>query len=1022
MTESKSWRGVYEDFLWSLYEDSHSIIAEITHLCDEIPAPLRDPSKSCFKSILIDFTYFEKSEQFELGFRAKKDLDDLFYKEHEDFLGRFEKLLNAIANFIHGFQEYCEQRGGDEGGGWASGEIDLARELEIEILSLSAQMLILLERKLPGKLAEYLFIAIYRISDDRTNVEFLVDFLRSRGLNDSLFKRVKLNNAFVRDVIRVFDSGFQQAIPGQAIRLRSCATQLLCGCLFFAPNILNDASLMRKLVDNYFRDQWVLSLGMGIVVNLFEEWQPYKAAINALSNGVDLIKARGLAEERLKRLRATEFPQGTIGAEKLRPCIALINQYNNDLRWLVLHSADQSLSKKSTSYLAAVQSATQFQLKSLRATLRIANFEIEFFKTYNEYLGEKEASISRLTEATCEMITEIAAVFNQGFVSLKVEKKTKLHDWLLMMRKTLKESTPKTPKEGADLAMSVKRRIVQVGEMLDLGGNLAMAQYLEKIGQQLDALAAAHSVSADDLRRAEISACSAYAWTIVDSWAPQVEKLLIESSNSAPVRALFYKLSLAVQNLFAELHTPDRKRLITAAYSYQLEKRLRRIVQSVPRHLFVLLKGKVAPLLETNWPPQILKEQAKEMADFESNFKLAEATSTISNMSVGISRMALTKVGTLEVRPRELLLEGIRAELRLRLPEVMNCKENNLKTFLDSLTKTLHSLHSSFLYLCEHIDVAGHEMWRQELANCLERQGEDEVGLLISQEASKGKNGLQTAWSPATALGHLAQMLFNASSPSLTRYSETEMSWREIKTNRETLTSNETNAIETWVPSVAIDCVDRLLCRLLEGILKHVTITITTLLSGTQNLILDEAFFKSKSFDSLQRSLANQTQLHNEIAKIGNCVLIRTLLNQSRREASRLRAPALTSALKAANQCALISLDSIPESTIDFLYELLSENASNTPELTKFPNLKAHSQMGLLLFVIIVALSPKFANSSICTPSTLMGIKAISHQFNLHTEILSIAQLYHDTNRASTNGGKISSNLKILTIVARTLA
>lgn len=29
MAENKSWRGVYEEFLWTLYEDAHSIIAEV---------------------------------------------------------------------------------------------------------------------------------------------------------------------------------------------------------------------------------------------------------------------------------------------------------------------------------------------------------------------------------------------------------------------------------------------------------------------------------------------------------------------------------------------------------------------------------------------------------------------------------------------------------------------------------------------------------------------------------------------------------------------------------------------------------------------------------------------------------------------------------------------------------------------------------------------------------------------------------------------------------------------------------
>ncbi|CAJ0568189.1 unnamed protein product, partial [Mesorhabditis spiculigera] len=929
MSDGRSWRGVYEEFLWTLFEDAHSIIAEILRLADEIPAALRDPAKSRFRMVLADFSYFEKSDHFEAGFRGNKELDDLFYDEHEEQLGRFEQLFNAIANFIRGFQD-----------------------------------------------------------DDRTNVEFLVDLLRARtAAGDTLFKRVKLNANFVRDAIRVFDSGMFQTSSNSLGRLRTRAPQVLCGCLFFAPSILNDAQLMRKLIDNYFREQWVISLGMGTVVNLFDEWASYKGAQAALAANMDVIRAKEVAGNKLKSLRAVELPQGQIGAEKLKPCIGLIAQYNAQLRWLVLHSGKflkgeqkWGLGKKALSYAIAVQTATQFQLRALRATLRIANFEIEFFKTYHEYLGQKDESIRRLTASACEMLGEIAAVFSQGFASLRVEKKTKLHDWLLVLQKTLADAQPKTPGEGAELAKHVKRRIVQVGEMLDLGGNLAMAQYLEKIGVELDALAAAHQVSPGELRRAETSACSAYAWAIVDTWSPQVEKLLVESSNSATVRALFHKLSLAVTNLSNDLHTEERRKMIADAYSAQLEKRLRKIVQSVPRHLFVLLRDNVAALLETEWPAQILKEEAKEMADFESNFKLAEATSTISNMSVGISRMSLTRVGTLEVRPRELLTEGIRAELRARLPEVMVVKESGLRSCLSYLTKALHSLHTSFLYLCEHIDVAGHEMWRNELTGCLQRMAEEEMTSLIAQESLKGKNGRSTTLNPTTALGITTQMLLSASSPSTTRYCEAEMSWRELKSNREMLTSNEANGIES-------------------------------ILSNLPTFALDETFFKSKIFDVLQKATAAQTGMHADLAKVGQCVLLRTLLGQSRREGATLRTPALAAALESANRSALSTPEAFPEAALELLCDLLRGNAHVRPALTKFQGIKIPTHTALVLFSTCLGLSQRFqTGSKLCPASLLAGFQAFAHQFGLELEVLAIARLFNDSIRTAQPLAKLPAH------------
>lgn len=152
-------------------------------------------------------------------------------------------------------------------------------------------------------------------------------------------------------------------------------------------------------------------------------------------------------------------------------------------------------------------------------------------------------------------------------------------------------------------------------------------------------------------------------------------------------------------------------RLISRAYSFYLERRLRAILQSIPQHLFRILHDTVIPVLRKKWPQYLDKKEAryffeeihyfffklqvKELANFEENFKLSEAAFTISNMSVGISRMTLKKLGTIEVTPRvfaknlrnslkplfqELLEAGIRRELAVELPKTLavNPKWNNL--------------------------------------------------------------------------------------------------------------------------------------------------------------------------------------------------------------------------------------------------------------------------------------------------------------------------------------------------------
>lgn len=100
--------------------DGNSILAEILRLSDFIPPDFHDPSKSRFKQILIDFSYFSKIEQYEklfaqdevkifksffLQFCSVQNLQDLFYAKHGPLLHRFELLFQTIANFITSFNE-----------------------------------------------------------------------------------------------------------------------------------------------------------------------------------------------------------------------------------------------------------------------------------------------------------------------------------------------------------------------------------------------------------------------------------------------------------------------------------------------------------------------------------------------------------------------------------------------------------------------------------------------------------------------------------------------------------------------------------------------------------------------------------------------------------------------------------------------------------------------------------------------------------------------------------------------------
>lgn len=147
-----------------------------------------------------------------------------------------------------------------------------------------------IDKYLPPTLRERIYVAIFRnryflhlqffdkkihFSDERNNVEFLADFLKSpTSIDDSLFKRALKHPEFVslvfktleyegKDVssflefIQIVLLGFQRSY--QLERTNVDRAEMLFICLFFEPKILHqDAAQMRRIVEAHFREKWVI--------------------------------------------------------------------------------------------------------------------------------------------------------------------------------------------------------------------------------------------------------------------------------------------------------------------------------------------------------------------------------------------------------------------------------------------------------------------------------------------------------------------------------------------------------------------------------------------------------------------------------------------------------------------------------------------------------------------------------------------------------------------------------------------
>uniref|UniRef100_A0A1I8FHG4 WASH-7_mid domain-containing protein n=1 Tax=Macrostomum lignano TaxID=282301 RepID=A0A1I8FHG4_9PLAT len=231
-----------------------------------------------------------------------QDLDEEFRENHAgDIETRFYKTFESVYSYVIKLNTYLSDL---ENG------IYVQQMLETPYNGI---MLLTVEAKFPGPLRERLLVAYYRHSSgSSTQIDDVCKLLRSTEYDpssphappaakypESYFSRVPINPRFVQMVIDRLRSddvySMVASFPFPEHRSTALAHQaaMLYVCLYFSPDLLHlEEAKMREIVDKFFPDNWVLSLHMGMLVNLAEAWQPYKAAAKALANSIALPNAK----------------------------------------------------------------------------------------------------------------------------------------------------------------------------------------------------------------------------------------------------------------------------------------------------------------------------------------------------------------------------------------------------------------------------------------------------------------------------------------------------------------------------------------------------------------------------------------------------------------------------------------------------------------------------------------------------------------------------------------------------------
>lgn len=960
-------------YLSKLVLHGESILAEIFRLSGFVPKDFKDPTKSTkFRSLLqLDFKYLSKNEQIEKQLEKDLRLQTLFYSTFEPVLIAFEQLFTSIAEFVETFTCYAreiEQINNET-------STNKTSALEAYCLYLSGLLLIYLDTYLPAPIRERIYIAIYRKSDSRENAEFLVDFLKETVPgNDAMIKRIKLPESYIRSIIYTIEITEDSSLQISKAHLMYVALQ------FDRQTLTNDAARMNKIVNSIYKDIWVINLGFGVIVNIFDGWYNYKSAWNAINAAIPQQEAHKMLEKHWKVMNESCFPQVINEMVNFDQQLQQITVFNRSLKWLFLHSR----TSQKTSRPLKNRPPSDDQL--FQWLLNVSRCEILLLNLYTSSLENREKEGEERKRKIRERLNQLAEFFEHGFVKLSDKQKINFVKWVRNLIDTVENIDMNETRESVETIQQIIRRVKQVGDLLGLSVNMILKECLSTLDSELKSLHSILSISDTVVPEVYSKMEATYLWPLISQLIPRIQQNLVSTSKTDVVRQIFTKLSISCWILKLKLtYFSDRDNVanrIANTYSYSLEKHLKTVLQSVPHHVFGIMYRVIMPGLGKTFEPYIEKTELREVVEFITNSKLVETTSLIANTSMGISRMMLTRVGTIEINPKELLEEGMIKQLYKEIKKLMTTPaayssiENVLKT-----CENLETMRTSFLYLCDYMNLDGERVWSVSMDDYFSRISEERAFAKSSGELEKNE---------------IAELLIRISSPKASRYSESSMCWKDLKMSNTILSFDFFDRIENIVPFHVLTSIEtNVTVELEKMILDYVSTARRPGVSfNLQNSVSHEnahQFFAGQNYERLVKAIQPQSvPLATILSQIGQHVLILRTICNSKQLANRHKEDSYQRDLIAISKTMARDPTDLP-AEMGTILKLMMQYSLYNPERMVF-RLKDEPSP-IFMIALVQCLLPKIGDPYFVCPKQLeVGIRLVLRQSRLLPYFLPIIQ------------------------------
>eukprot|EP01147_Barroeca_monosierra_P001097 gene1097-4325_t len=936
----------------TLTSRGNAIIAELMRLADVIPDVFHMQSaedQAKYQHIVLDFSYFNSIELFEHRIDSSPDLQDLdedFKDTHYVLLSRFYKAFDSVLGYVTDFSKFLSDL--DDGVFiYQTLENVLSdndgKQLLTEALYLYGVMLLTVDQRIPGIVRERLIVSFHRYcanESEQANIEAVINLFRSTGYivggkqrpekyPEAYFARIDIPRAFVRMVIsRVRSDDIynqMQAFPQPDHRSTALATQaaMLYIILYFDPQtLLREQAKMREIVDKHFPDNWVISVYMGMTVNLCHAWEPYKAARLALNNTLEQENVEHHAKKYFARVSISNqelekhLKEGVLHQDfvldSIQKLLRLMQEANVTLRWLMLHTyEDPSLSgHKRVQQIRDLVINLGFKPELVfQIILNISQFEFLLKEMFEVLQALKDEAASRMME--------LSDVFGGNVPLSRIEKNEDLQGYFANTSNRIASFDYSNSTSAGRKISQLIRALDEVQDFHQLQNSLQVKQFLQETQIGLRQMLRTINIKEETLQKIGIIADLSYAWQIIDTYTGLMQqKIKSDPALVIKLRATFLKLASALEIPLVRILQASSGDLASVSqfYSSELVHYVRKVLQIIPRSMFRLLEEIIQ--LQTkkmkDLPTRLEKDQLKDHAQLELRERISELTYKISIFTEGILMMKSTLVGVVEVDPKQLLEDGIRKELVHQVAHALDAtlvfeapkgKEPNLFQNLIVISRRLQGIRRSFEYIQDYVSIYGLKIWQEEVSRIINFNVEQECNTFLRTQTLESDSSYQSKAIPIPKfpprdrqsrnfVGRLAREILRRTHPETTLFIEKARSWYDQKTKAKVMGPDVFKQMQESLDTFGLNGIDKLFSFMLAAELQQFVKRYPRFPPAAKKLLNDV-------FTDMQ-PLSSNIQ-----PKVGHIQLIRRMIATQLNYAAKFDGKLLLSALSALNSALL---------------------------------------------------------------------------------------------------------------------